>query len=292
MRGSPISAWLLITREPVMCVTTNGRSRRCGRVGMPYRRVPEPAVVHRFALRLLVFELPDQLALCIAQSASEVGVLGDRHQLRTAGQARPQGDPLLLAAAVLQGDFDVHPTRIPPPQIGRASPTRPPRADVPSPRSPIPRGGRVGDARAPSGKVDPSRVDIEVTLQDRGGKEQRVTLRTSLPGRPQLVAVAENPDLTRALCDAKRELIRQLEHQKSEREPMHNHRLRGATIRHPDTAALPEITRLSDASPVHVLSATMPRWVSRGRRLLRRKLLRKGSSVPPLGPLPDWVVRR
>ena len=81
------------------------------------------------------------------------------------------------------------------------------------------------------GRWDPSQVDIEVTLQDRGGKEQRVTVRTTLPGRPSLVAVADNPDLTRALCDAKRELIRQLEHQKSAREPMHN-RLRRATIRH------------------------------------------------------------
>ena len=87
------------------------------------------------------------------------------------------------------------------------------------------------------GRWDSSQVDIEVTLQDRGGKQQRVTLRTTLPGRPQLVAVADNPDLTRALADAKRELIGQLEHQKSEREPMHNRRLRDATIRHPDQAA-------------------------------------------------------
>ena len=33
------------------------------------------------------------------------------------------------------------------------------------------------------GRWDPSQVDIEVTLQDRGGKEQRVTLRTT-PARP------------------------------------------------------------------------------------------------------------
>ena len=85
------------------------------------------------------------------------------------------------------------------------------------------------------GRWDPSEVDIDITLQDRGGKEQRVTLRTTLPGRPQLVAVADNPDLTRGLCDAKRELIRQLEHQKSAREPMKNRRLRSATIRHPNT---------------------------------------------------------
>src|SRR4029078_11756956 len=95
------------------------------------------------------------------------------------------------------------------------------------------------------GRWDPSQVDIDVTLQDSGGTEQRVTLRTTLPGRPQLVAVADNPDLTRALCDAKRELIRQLEHQKSTREPMKSRRLRSATIRHPDTSAPSEITELA-----------------------------------------------
>ena len=83
------------------------------------------------------------------------------------------------------------------------------------------------------GRWDPHDVDVDVSLQDRGGKEQRVTLRSSLPGLPPLVAVAENPDLTRALCEAKGELIRQIEHQKSAREPMKNRRLRGATIRHP-----------------------------------------------------------
>lgn len=81
------------------------------------------------------------------------------------------------------------------------------------------------------GRWDTRDVDVEVTVQDRGGKEQRVTLRTTLPGRPQLIAVAENPDITRALTEAKRELIRQLEHQKSAREPMNNRRLRHATIR-------------------------------------------------------------
>jgi ribosome-associated translation inhibitor RaiA len=79
-------------------------------------------------------------------------------------------------------------------------------------------------------------VDVEVSLQGRGGKQQRVTLRTTLPGFPPLVAVADNPDLTRALGEVKRELIRQIEHQKSAREPMNNRRLRSATIRHPHTS--------------------------------------------------------
>jgi len=81
------------------------------------------------------------------------------------------------------------------------------------------------------GRWDPRDVEIDVSLQDRGGNEQRITLRTKLPGLEPLVAVAENPDITRALSDAKRELIRQIEHQKSGFEPMNN-RLRRATIRH------------------------------------------------------------
>jgi ribosome-associated translation inhibitor RaiA len=76
-------------------------------------------------------------------------------------------------------------------------------------------------------------VDLDVSLQDRGGKEQRVTLRTVLPGQTPLIAVADNTDIDCALSEAKRELIRQLEHQKSARDPMHNRRLREATIRHP-----------------------------------------------------------
>jgi ribosome-associated translation inhibitor RaiA len=81
-------------------------------------------------------------------------------------------------------------------------------------------------------------VKVDVSVQDRGGKEQRVTLRTSLPGLTPLIAVAENPDITHALGDAKRDLIRQLDHQKSEREPMNNRRS-SATIRHPGTSAAP-----------------------------------------------------
>ena len=87
------------------------------------------------------------------------------------------------------------------------------------------------------GRWDPRDVGLEVSLQDRGRKEQRVTLRTTLPGRPPLVAVAGNMDLTRALHNAKAELIRQLEHQKSAREPMHNRKFRSETIRHPGAAS-------------------------------------------------------
>lgn len=83
------------------------------------------------------------------------------------------------------------------------------------------------------GKWDPRDVEIDVSLQDRGGSEQRVTVRARLPGLPMLVATADNPDMARALSEAKRELIRQLEHQKSAHDPMNNRRGGRATIRHP-----------------------------------------------------------
>jgi ribosome-associated translation inhibitor RaiA len=112
------------------------------------------------------------------------------------------------------------------------------------------------------GRWDSRNVDVEVTLQDRGGKEQRVTLRTMLPGLPQLIAVGESSDITRALAEAKHELIRQLEHQKSAREPMSNARPRSHHRR-----------PASRTQQSHVLSATTPRWVCAptygGRKWLR-----------------------
>jgi ribosome-associated translation inhibitor RaiA len=87
---------------------------------------------------------------------------------------------------------------------------------------------------------NPNDVSLEVSLQDRGRREQRVTLRTTLPGLTPLVAVADNTNVTRAILDAKHELIRQLEHQKSLREPIHNRKLRVPTIRHPAALASPE----------------------------------------------------
>jgi ribosome-associated translation inhibitor RaiA len=87
------------------------------------------------------------------------------------------------------------------------------------------------------GRWDPQNVSLEVSLQDRGRREQRITLRTTLPGLPPLVSVAENGDISRALREAKHELIRQLEHQKSAREPMHNRKLRHDMTRRPGALA-------------------------------------------------------
>jgi len=76
---------------------------------------------------------------------------------------------------------------------------------------------------------DPDDVDVEISVKDRDGKEQHVTLRAGLPGYSPLVAVAADRNLDRALAEAKRELIRQIEDQKSMREPKHNRQLRKKT---------------------------------------------------------------
>ncbi len=76
---------------------------------------------------------------------------------------------------------------------------------------------------------DPNDVDIEISVKDRDGKEQHVTLRADLPGYSPLVAVAADRNLDRALAEAKRELIRQIEDQKTMREPKHNRQLRKKT---------------------------------------------------------------
>src|SRR6185503_8493520 len=49
----------------------------------------------------------------------DVRALSYSYQLRKAGQHSTKCDALLLAAAVLQGHFNVHITRIPPAQMGR-----------------------------------------------------------------------------------------------------------------------------------------------------------------------------
>ena len=76
---------------------------------------------------------------------------------------------------------------------------------------------------------DPNDVNVEISVKDRDGKEQHVTLRADLPGYSPLVAVAADRNLDRALAEAKRELIRQVEDHKSMREPKHNRQLRKKT---------------------------------------------------------------
>ena len=73
---------------------------------------------------------------------------------------------------------------------------------------------------------DSAKVDVEISVKDRGGKEQQVTLLADLPGYPPVVAKSANQQLDRAIAEAKRELVRQIEDAKGKREPKDNRHLR------------------------------------------------------------------
>jgi ribosome-associated translation inhibitor RaiA len=73
---------------------------------------------------------------------------------------------------------------------------------------------------------DPSEVEAEISVKDRDGKEQQVTLRLALPGYPPLVAKVVDRNLVAAIAEVKRQVIRQVEDEKSKREPKDNRLLR------------------------------------------------------------------
>jgi ribosome-associated translation inhibitor RaiA len=78
---------------------------------------------------------------------------------------------------------------------------------------------------------DPAGVTVEVSVKNREGREQQVMLRADLPGYPPLVAKVVDPNLDSALASAKRELIRQVEDEKTKREPKSNRQLRNKPTR-------------------------------------------------------------
>jgi ribosome-associated translation inhibitor RaiA len=76
---------------------------------------------------------------------------------------------------------------------------------------------------------DPGSMIVDVSVKHRDGKEQQITLRAELPGHPPLVAKSADRNLARALAEAKRELIRQIEDEKKKLEPKSNRLLRNKT---------------------------------------------------------------
>ena len=63
----------------------------------------------------------------------------------------------------------------------------------------------------------PEKVDLEISVKDRGGPEQKVTLEALLPGLAVIVATAADRDLDHAIVTARRELIRQIDDEKAKR---------------------------------------------------------------------------
>jgi ribosome-associated translation inhibitor RaiA len=65
---------------------------------------------------------------------------------------------------------------------------------------------------------NPDRVDLEISVKDRGGAEQKVTLEAWLPSWPALVATAADQEFDHALIGVRKDMIRQIDDEKSKRE--------------------------------------------------------------------------
>jgi hypothetical protein len=72
-------------------------------------------------------------------------------------------------------------------------------------------------------------VDLEVSLKDTEGPDQKVTLQAWLAGRAHLVATSHERDLDHALAEVRRDLIRQIEEERSRREPRKRRKTRYRT---------------------------------------------------------------
>ena len=72
-------------------------------------------------------------------------------------------------------------------------------------------------------------LDLEVSLKDTEGKDQKLTLQAWLAGRAHLVATSHERDLDDALAEVRRDLIRQIGDEKSRREPRQRRKTRYRT---------------------------------------------------------------
>lgn len=76
----------------------------------------------------------------------------------------------------------------------------------------------------------PDQVELEIMIKDRGGPEQKVTLQAWLAGWPHFVATSYDRDLDRALVEVRKELIRQIEDERSRRDPRPRHKSSGRSL--------------------------------------------------------------
>ena len=86
-------------------------------------------------------------------------------------------------------------------------------------------------------------VELEISVKDRRGVEQRVTLECWINRTPRLhlVATSSEPDLPAALNEVRNELIRQVDEAKTRTEPRHNRALRSVpALPEPDQ---PQVSR-------------------------------------------------
>ncbi|WP_433830506.1 HPF/RaiA family ribosome-associated protein [Actinoplanes sp. CA-015351] len=79
-------------------------------------------------------------------------------------------------------------------------------------------------------------TDLELSVKERGGKGQHVSLICRISGRDEIVTTSSEEDLHAAVMDARDDLRRKLNDSKTKQEPRHNRHLREVPT--PDVADL------------------------------------------------------
>ncbi len=80
------------------------------------------------------------------------------------------------------------------------------------------------DARLRS--FDSGKVDMQLYVKDRDSRSQHLTLDVKIDGLHSLVATSSTQDIDQALNEVRDEMIRQIDHLKTKREPRNNKHLR------------------------------------------------------------------
>lgn len=85
---------------------------------------------------------------------------------------------------------------------------------------------RLGGLERRLASYQTTAVDLEISVKERDGADQRVTLECWIAGLPQLVAVSSHREIEQAVGAVRDELVRQITDETNRREPRHNRHLR------------------------------------------------------------------
>jgi hypothetical protein len=84
---------------------------------------------------------------------------------------------------------------------------------------------------------NPNQVELRVSVKERGGKEQKITLEARLSGWPPFVATSTLDDLDSGLIEVRKELIRQVDDAKQRREPAKNRESARKPLERPEASS-------------------------------------------------------
>lgn len=73
----------------------------------------------------------------------------------------------------------------------------------------------------------PETLELELSVKERGGADQRMTLECWISGRDRLVATSSRADFDAGLIEVRDDLMRQVNDSVTRREPRNNRNLRG-----------------------------------------------------------------